>query len=67
MGDNSQEVQKKSFFKGLKSEFRKIIWPDRKDIVKQTAVVVAVSIILGVVIVVVDLLINRGIRILVNL
>ncbi len=68
MGENSKEVvQKKSFFKGLKSEFKKIIWPDRKDIVKRTAVVTVVSIILGLIIVVVDMIIKYGVNFLVNL
>ena len=28
--------QKKSWFQGLQSEFKKIIWPDRKTLTKQT-------------------------------
>ena len=36
--------QKKSWFKGLKAEFSKIIWPDQKSLTKETiAVLVAVS------------------------
>ena len=67
MGENSNEVQKVSFFKGLKAEFKKIIWPTRKDIVKETAVVAVTSIILGLIIVVVDMIINLGINVLINL
>ncbi len=32
-----------SFFKGVKAEFGKIIWPTREDIIKQTTAVVIVS------------------------
>lgn len=68
MAEKSKEaVKKPSFWKGLKSEFKKIIWPDKKDIVKETAVVAVVSVILGLVIVVVDMVINYGVGILVNL
>lgn len=68
MGENSKEaVQKKGFFKGLKSEFKKIIWPDKKDVVKRTAVVTVVSIIVGLIIVVVDMIIKYGVNLLVNL
>lgn len=67
MGENSNEVQKGSFFKGLKAEFRKIIWPTKKDIVKETAVVAVTSVILGLIIVLVDMIINFGVNILVNL
>ena len=28
--------QKKSWFKGLKAEFSKIIWPDQKSLTKET-------------------------------
>ena len=35
--------QKKSWFKGLKAEFRKIIWVDNKTLGKQTVAVVAIS------------------------
>lgn len=67
MGENSKDVVQKSFFKGLKNEFKKIIWPDKKDVVKSTAVVTVVSIIVGLIIVVVDMIIKYGVNLLVNL
>ncbi len=33
------------FFKGVKAEFGKIIWPTKNDIIKQTTAVVIVSVI----------------------
>ena len=36
----------KSFFKGLKSEMKKISWPSQEQTVKQTLVVVAISAVL---------------------
>ena len=35
--------EKKNWFKGLKAEFRKIIWVDNKTLGKQTVAVVAIS------------------------
>ncbi len=68
MGENSKDAApKKSFFKGVKTEFNKIVWPSRKDVVKETAVVTVVSIIVGLIIVVVDIIIKYGVDILVNL
>ena len=29
--------QKKSWFQGLQSEFRKIVWTDRNELIKQTS------------------------------
>ena len=51
---SKKEAQKKSWFKGLKAEFRKIIWPDKETLAKQTVVVVIITIILAVVISVMD-------------
>lgn len=56
MADNEKKApaKKDSFFAGVKKEWNKIIWPTRDDLMKQTAVVVFVSIIMGVIITVVD-------------
>ena len=53
--------QKKSWFQGLQSEFRKIVWTDRNELIKQTIVVVCVSIVLCVLISVMDSFILEGI------
>ena len=65
MGENTK-TQKKSWFKGLKAEFKKIIWPDKTTLAKQTAAVVSVSVVLGAIIAVIDFLIQYGVDILVN-
>ena len=58
--------QKKSWFKGLKAEFKKIVWPDQKSLTKETAAVVIVSVVVGVIISVVDLIARFGIDFLVK-
>lgn len=58
--------QKKSWFKGLKAEFKKIVWPDQKSLTKETAAVVIVSVVIGVIISVVDLIARFGIEFLVK-
>ena len=62
----SDKTQKKSWFKGLKAEFRKIVWPDKNTLAKQTTAVVAVSVVLGALISVVDALLRYGIDFLVK-
>ena len=57
-----KEAQKKSWFKGLKAEFRKIIWPDKETLAKQTAAVVSVSVALGIIIAIVDFLVQNGVH-----
>lgn len=63
----SEKTQNKGWFKGLNKEFKKIIWPDKITLAKQTAAVVSVSVILGAVIALVDFLVKNGIDILVSL
>ncbi len=63
----TDDTRKKSWFDGLKAEFRKIIWPTRDDIQKETTAVVVVSVILGVIIAMLDFIVQHGVDILVNL
>lgn len=62
MGETTgtEKAPKKSFFKGLKAEFKKIVWPDQETVGKQTVVVLAVSVALGLVIAVLDFIIKWG-------
>ena len=60
------KTQKKSWFKGLQAEFKKIIWPDKKTLAKQTTAVVAVSVVLGALIAVIDVILRYGIDLLVR-
>lgn len=73
MGDTVNETQKKSlfqrigsWFKGLKAEFKRIIWPDRESLAKETVAVVFVSVLLGVIISALDFVIRVGIEFLVR-
>ena len=63
MGDASKETTKKktSFFKGLKKEFKKVVWPDKKDITKQTTAVLIISLVLGLIITLLDTIIQYGV------
>lgn len=42
------------FFEGVRTEFKKIVWPTREDIVKQTIAVISSSIAIGVIIAALD-------------
>ncbi|MGN0480035.1 MAG: preprotein translocase subunit SecE [Lachnospiraceae bacterium] len=65
MGEAVKE-KKTSWFKGLKAEFKRIIWPDQKTLIKETTAVVVVSVILGLVISALDFVIRIGIEFLVR-
>ena len=56
----AKKEKKPSFFKGLKKEFKKIVFPDRHTVTKQTIAVVLASIFLGALIAILDLVIKFG-------
>ena len=72
MGDSAKadkaktKAPKRSWVDGLKSEFHKIIWPDKTELGKETAAVAVISIVLGVLIAVVDFVVQNGIDFLVK-
>ena len=45
-----EKTSKTSFFKNVKSEFKKCTWPKKEDLAKQSALVITVSVLLGVLI-----------------
>lgn len=60
------KAQKPSKFKSLQAEFKKIVWPDKITLAKQTAAVVSVTVFVGIVITIVDIFIKYGIDLLVR-
>ena len=62
MGDSAEKKARPSFFKGVKAEFKKIIWPDRKATVRQSVAVVAISVVVGVIIAILDYVIKNGVN-----
>ena len=68
--NNTQAAQasekKEPFSKGLKAEFKKIIWPTKSDLTKQTVAVVVITIILGLLITLIDSVLQVGINFIVG-
>lgn len=50
----------------LKSEYNRIIWPDKDSLVKRTIAVFASSVSLGVLIAIVDMIVKFGLGLLVS-
>ena len=67
MGDSKEKQARPSFFKGVKAEFKKISWPDRQSLLKQSVAVVAISLVLGVIIAILDFVIQNGVNFLTSL
>ena len=67
MGDSPKTEKKsglKEFFQGIKTEFKKISWPDATTMFKQSVVVIAVSVVLGLLIALMDFIIQYGVSFL---
>lgn len=74
MGDSAEKQTKPakqsklaSFFKGVKAEFEKISWPDRESTLKQSVAVVAISLVVGVLIAILDFAFQYGVNFLTSL
>ena len=67
MGDSTENKVKTGFFKGVKAEFKKISWPDRQTTLKQSIVVVAISVVVGLIIAVLDVVIQYGVNFLTSI
>lgn len=52
--EKKQKAPKKNWTKGLQAEFKKIVWPDKQTLVKQTVAVVSITAVLGGFIAVID-------------
>jgi preprotein translocase subunit SecE len=65
--DNVEKAPKTSWFAGVKAEFAKIIWPERNSVVRQTIAVVAVTVVTGLIIALLDWVIQYGVNFLVGL
>ena len=64
--ENFEKAPKTSWFAGLKTEFSKIFWPDRKSLVRQTIAVVAVSVVVGLIIALMDWAIQYGVDFIIS-
>lgn len=63
MADNTV---KPSFFKGVQNEFRKIIWPNKDTLTKETIAVIVISVILGLIIALLDWVFQLGLGLVIK-
>jgi len=56
----AQKKDKKPFWKNMKAEYRKVIWPDKKTAMKETSAVIVWSICVGLLVAVLDTVIKFG-------
>ncbi|MBR0382842.1 MAG: preprotein translocase subunit SecE [Eubacterium sp.] len=65
MSNKSKKTGIKDWYQGLRGEFNKISWPDRETLTRETVTVTVVSIVIGVIIAMLDMVLQYGISFLV--
>lgn len=66
MAKEKDEAFKRSYFTELKGEFRKIIWPDKKLLGKQSVAVITAAIVIGCIIAALDWIIQIGLSFIIG-
>ena len=62
MSDKSEKKTIRDWFRGVSAEFRKISWPDKDMLIRETTTVTVVSVILGIIIATLDMILQYGIN-----
>lgn len=60
----TEKTAKPNFFRGVKKEFKKITWPDKNEVFKQTISVTIISVFTGIIIKLLDIAIIYGVELL---
>jgi preprotein translocase subunit SecE len=66
MANENEASFKRSYFTELKGEFRKIVWPDKKLLGKQSVAVIIAAIIIGIIISIVDWVMQIGLNFIIG-
>jgi preprotein translocase subunit SecE len=65
MSNGTKKTGLKNWYHGLQAEFRKITWPDRETLTRETVTVTVAAIVLGVIIATLDMILQYGINFLI--
>ncbi len=70
MGDSAKSdktPKQVKFLDGVKSEFKKVTWPDKDSLLKQSVAVVVISVVVGAIIAILDFVLQYGVDFLTTL
>ncbi|HEY4543422.1 MAG TPA: preprotein translocase subunit SecE [Tissierellaceae bacterium] len=59
---NKEKGKASNYFKGVRAEMKKVIWPSKKELISYTGVVIFVSAIVSIIVYILDFLIQGGLR-----
>ena len=70
MGDSAKSDKTPKpvkFWDGVKAEFKKVTWPDKDSLLKQSVAVVVISVVVGAIIAILDFVLQYGVDFLTTL
>ncbi|WP_409229316.1 preprotein translocase subunit SecE [Gudongella sp. SC589] len=57
-GSVSTKDKMSTYFRGVRSELKKVIWPDRKELMNYTGVVIFISVLVAIIVYILDLILG---------
>ena len=54
-----------TYFKGVRAEIKKVIWPNKKELINYTGIVILISVLIALIVYVLDLVINGALRLII--
>lgn len=66
MSSDKKTSRVSAFFSGLKTEYNKIIFPTRQQVMKETGATIAVSFLIGVLIALIDVIMKSGLGLIIK-
>lgn len=63
---NVKKSKMSTYFKGVKAEMKKVVWPSKKELVNYTAVVIAISALIAFIVWILDILINGALSFIIK-
>lgn len=61
-----QNTAKTGFFKGVANEFKKILWPSKETLTRETIAVIFFSIVIGIIIALLDWVFQLGLGLVIK-
>lgn len=63
---NVKKSKMSTYFKGVKAEMKKVVWPSKKELVNYTVVVIAISALIAFIVWILDILINGALSFIIK-
>ncbi|TJX61035.1 preprotein translocase subunit SecE [Soehngenia saccharolytica] len=55
-----------SYFKGVKAELKKVVWPSRKELINYTSVVLFMSVLVAIIVYILDLIVGGALSLIIS-